>query len=385
MEPECEVLHTQTFMLPEGHPLAEGYDVVACGNCRFVYADTAADQARYDLFYRKVSKYEDDGTATGGGETPWDMKRIQETAELIASQLPGKDARVLDIGCANGGLLGYLKQLGCTNLVGLDPSPACAENVRNRHGIEAYVGTLSSIPESLGSFDCVILSHVAEHLRDLREMISGVKKLLGEGGQLYIEVPDATRYTEVRASSFNEFNTEHINHFSVTALTNLLSVCGFEKKADGMRIPYLAENTPFPAIYVIGTPTEANHGSIIPDERLVETIRAYIRKCSDDLPPSVLDELVETGEPVIVWGVGGSTTRLLANSDLAKANITAFVDNNPKYWGQTLMDKTVISPIELLSRSERIVITTRLHGTSIERQIVGELNYKGGIIKLYSE
>ena len=56
---EREILHTQEFYLPEGHPLGAGYDVVACEECGFVFADTMVNQAAYDLFYAKRSKYED--------------------------------------------------------------------------------------------------------------------------------------------------------------------------------------------------------------------------------------------------------------------------------------------------------------------------------------
>ena len=54
-----EVLHTQHFVLPDRHPLEAGYDVVCCGRCGFVYADTDVPQAAYDAYYAELSKYED--------------------------------------------------------------------------------------------------------------------------------------------------------------------------------------------------------------------------------------------------------------------------------------------------------------------------------------
>ena len=44
---EREILHSQEFYLPDGHPLAAGYDVVACEKCGFVYTDDAdVDRSR---------------------------------------------------------------------------------------------------------------------------------------------------------------------------------------------------------------------------------------------------------------------------------------------------------------------------------------------------
>ena len=64
------LLRHQPFELPEGHPLSNGYDVVECGRCDFVFADTTFSQADYDRFYALFSKYEDNKTSTGGPKTP---------------------------------------------------------------------------------------------------------------------------------------------------------------------------------------------------------------------------------------------------------------------------------------------------------------------------
>ncbi len=58
-EENGEILHTQKFVLPEGHPLSNGYDILCCDRCGFVYADTTVSQKDYDIFYAKLSKYED--------------------------------------------------------------------------------------------------------------------------------------------------------------------------------------------------------------------------------------------------------------------------------------------------------------------------------------
>jgi C4-type Zn-finger protein len=63
---ECELIHKQRFVLPEGHPQAAGYDVVCCTRCGFVFADTTVTQQDYDVFYAKFSKYQDNVTSTGG-------------------------------------------------------------------------------------------------------------------------------------------------------------------------------------------------------------------------------------------------------------------------------------------------------------------------------
>src|SRR5262245_19942062 len=105
-------LQEMRFALPDGHPLADRYDVVCCEQCGFVYADTPSSQADYDSYYADLSKYADAATATGAGMQSWDRARLAETAAQLAARLGNPSARVVDIGCANGGLLAELANLG---------------------------------------------------------------------------------------------------------------------------------------------------------------------------------------------------------------------------------------------------------------------------------
>jgi len=53
-------------------------------------------------------------------------ERSELIAGVIAPRIPSREARVLDVGCASGRLLANIRDLGFPNVVGLDPSPACA-------------------------------------------------------------------------------------------------------------------------------------------------------------------------------------------------------------------------------------------------------------------
>lgn len=204
-----EVLFFQNLVLPENLPLGTKQVIVCCDQCGFVYADIDSSQDRYDLFYAQFSKYADPHTYMGGGVAA-DIKRLQQTAIYLAHVLPDKSNRIIDIGCANGVLLGALQQLGYTQLYGVDPSDACIQNVIKQYGIDAYVGSLTRFPPNLDQFDLVILSHVLEHVKDVQPALHQIRALLADLGYLYIEVPDASRYVDFMFSPFQDFNLEHI-------------------------------------------------------------------------------------------------------------------------------------------------------------------------------
>src|SRR4051812_27365459 len=107
--PVCEsrgrrdVLHRQQFV---GGPLGDGYDVVVCTACGAGFADRIPEQADLDHYYAERSKYE--YAQNGGEESPYDFKRFELIAEQVMSFLSSRDAAILDVGCATGGLLACL-------------------------------------------------------------------------------------------------------------------------------------------------------------------------------------------------------------------------------------------------------------------------------------
>src|SRR5260370_19616403 len=119
-----ELLFQQSFRALDGIGLLDGYDVVVCQSCGMTYADHIPAQAAFDEYYRDLSKYAYEHRA--GKESPEDEWRLRQVANALRSFIPRRDTRILEIGCANGRLLGMLKQDGYEKVFGLDPSPDCA-------------------------------------------------------------------------------------------------------------------------------------------------------------------------------------------------------------------------------------------------------------------
>lgn len=374
-----EVLHTQKFAIPEGWPLPKSYDVVCCAKCGFVYADTSAKQKDYDLYYENFSKYEDLKTASGGGLTPWDKERCKDTASTIAKALPDKNGSILDIGCANGGILSALKSAGYKNLAGMDPSPACVRYIQKECGISrAFEGgvfcpMLTDDKSLCRSFDCVILSHVIEHLYDLKKAIENVSRLLKKDGIMYVEVPDASRYSDYYTVPYYYLDCEHINHFDEHSLKNLLMSNGLELVSYSKNGRKVSKHNVYPVVSVIGKKPDIKVIKKEPtaDFTVKESVLKYIDKSkyAEDSIRIKLEELVKSREPVIIWGAGSFTQRLLESSPLGKCNIRAFVDNDSKKWGNNIKGVTVSSPDRLKDFAGTLVIASALFSDDICSQV----------------
>lgn len=366
-----KVCHHQQFIVPEGYPLPDAYDVVICQRCGFVYADSAATQRDYDNFYSAWSKYDDSATATGSGASPYDAARLASMAADIARALPSRAATILDAGCATGGLLTALHDRGFTAVAGLDPSSRCASACRAR-GFQAYVGSVGSAPTHMPKFDCVVLSHVLEHVYDIPSFISAAHELLSPGGYLYIETPDATRYDKFLYAPFQEFNTEHINHFSAQALKNVARRFGFHPVVVEQKVLQTGRDVQYPAVYgLFQDRGVVNDSAVACDQELPTRIGAYIERSAKQMA-SINDHLASklNGAPsIILWGAGQLAMKLLALPSLAKTQVRALVDNNPILRGKRLAGACVVAPQEITRTNEPIIISTLLHADEIVAQI----------------
>lgn len=383
---DCEVLHTQKFVLAEGHPLSAGYNVVVCEKCGLVYADTQVSQKDYDDFYARFSKYEDAKTSTGGGGSPEDARRLKEMAACIAEAIPDREARLLDFGCAGGGLLRELRDLGYSRLCGIDPSPACVQVTRNFCLAECFVGSLSSLPEGVGQFDGVLLSHVFEHVQELSEAVQSVDRLTRPGGTVYVEVPDAARYAECLLAPFQDFNTEHINHFSARSLENLFALHGWVRKGGGSKTLQAAAGMPYPAVFAFfrkSADKEADD-SWEKETHLRTQIAAYIRDSREmmrQIDRQIAQVLAESGE-VIVWGTGQLAMKLLGETCLGQAKIAAFVDGNPINQGKVLQGSPILAPSGVISSTTPIIVTSIIHKGAIAGLIQERLGLSNPVIVL---
>lgn len=369
---QAEALHHQAFALFENNPLPKEYTIVCCATCGAVYADSRATQSDYDAFYAGFSIYEAKTPSVAVEETWWDVQRHQATAQVVASILPDKEARLLDIGCANGGLLAQFAGLGYRRLSGIDPSPACAANTR-RLGMLAQTGTLTSLPPNPGIYDCILLSHVLEHVYDLQRGVSQAAAMLNPGGFLYIEVPDASRYVDFVIAPFQDFNTEHINHFSLPVLDTLMSSSGLRSIQSAQKDILSAPEMPYPALYAIyqKETTQSDTTPIRRDVELKYKIEAYIHASQEILEAidRTLADILAQNQEMILWGAGQLALKLLVETRLRTARIIAIVDSNPILQGRTLNGIRVLSPTEARRLQEPILISSMLHQPSIINMI----------------
>jgi SAM-dependent methyltransferase len=378
------LLFRQTFgTFSEGNLMA-GFNLVVCTHCGMGYANDIPMQDAFDRYYAGMSKYEYSNRA--GVQTETYLHQFRETADLVAPHLK-TGYRLLDIGCATGGLLAEFKKRGFTKLLGVDPSPTCARLTEQLYGIPGKALTISMLNQLGEKFDAVFLTGVLEHLRDIDASLNSIKACLCQGGFVYFEVPDATRYDRHFSAPFQFFSMEHVNYFSPVSLGNLLARHGFSAVFTQRLIRRLSPQAIEPCVGALfrWDSTEQRYPKPVFDEETEPALNRYIRQSRtlEQKIQETISALADSAKPLAIWGVGTHTLRLLETSRLPQARIVSFIDSNIHYQGKHLQDIPIVSPDQFNRPDAVILISSQAAEQEIKNLIQNKLKWPNKIVCLY--
>ncbi|WP_190233961.1 class I SAM-dependent methyltransferase [Nostoc sp. 'Peltigera membranacea cyanobiont' 213] len=364
--------------------LLTGYDVIVCQDCGLGFADNIPEQTEFDIYYQEMSKYEYQDS--GGKESEFDLMRFQIYLNTIKPYLPSTKSSILDVGCATGRLLSLFKESGYENIQGLDPSPVCCEVAAKLYGILVQTGNLWDVEIPEKSFDCIILSGVLEHIRDLDRALSILGNMLSDDGILFIDVPDASRFSMYSDAPFQQFSMEHINFFSPISLSNLVKHFGFFELLSLQESYPQSANTVSTSVMGIYKKIENLAPIYIVRDQVTQLdLTTYIKQSQkiEECIHQIINDVVDKGSPIFVWGTGTHTLRLMETSRLSQAKILAFIDSNHRYQGKKLFDIPIIAPDDIKNKHEPILISSRVFQESIKIQIRDILKLENDLILLY--
>lgn len=108
---------------------------------------------------------------------------VQQKCLDVARKLCRPTDRILDVGCATGVTLLLLQANGFTNIVGIDSSPAMAEEA-SKH-LKAIVLS-DTLPDDLGAFKLVMANWTLHFIERRMDYIADIHRALEPGGALIL-------------------------------------------------------------------------------------------------------------------------------------------------------------------------------------------------------
>lgn len=326
------------------------YKVVCCSHCGFHYARQLPDADTFSAYYQSVSKYDAPESVA-----PVDRARVDATVRFLEGRI-GKSDRIADLGCGYGALLGSLQAAGWQHLQGLDPAPNAAECALKMFGVRnIHRGMMSEAHAvlDLHSVDLVCVMCVLEHLPQLRQDMERLLERLRPGCKILLEVPAVECFLKPDCEPFGEFSLEHIQFFDTASLTNLMQSLGARQLAlELLDLPMVASGS------MLGL---FEWGGSIPQEPVFQrseshAMQAYIEASQHQLDLAL--QRIPAG-PVIVYGAGSHTARLLAHLErIPGCEVRGVVDSNPNLEGKRMGRWTVRAPSSIQETPEVAVLVS---------------------------
>jgi len=359
-----ERLHEQKFA---AGALGTGYNVATCCDCGMGFADPVPSLETLSEYYRLSAKY-----AIAGSDEKYETTRFETTVDSLIGFVP-LNARILDVGCGAGGLLGALKRRGFIDVQGIDPSPWNAKVAQEKHGVHVAVGSLCDMAREELQYDLITLVGVLEHLVDVRESLRTLAHGLTKEGVLYVAVPNANKFADCANAPFQQFSLEHVNFFTPSTLSACALAAGLHCAHAWDFVVEWRQRVTEPVaaqLFTIGQPGETRYSG---ETKVALSRYVEVSRNQDARAKEKLETLAAKGDPVMVWGVGALTRRLLAESALGRCNITRFIDQDPTLIGKSLAGRQIVSPYELARYREPILVCS----VAFEAEIIARIRELG--------
>lgn len=205
--------------------------LVRCSHCGLVYQNPRPTLAEMGEHY--PPEYEPYADHVGQPKRNWLLqKAIQHGTNKRCRFVTNhkRSGKLLDIGCAMGGFLLGMRELGGWTVTGVEVNRAVAEVAAQRHGLAIFPGTLEEAAYPVASFDAVTMWDVLEHVHDPGQTLTEIHRILQTDGIVVIRVPNLASWdaTLFGAQWAGLDAPRHLYIFTPETLSALLEKSGFQ-------------------------------------------------------------------------------------------------------------------------------------------------------------
>jgi len=156
--------------------------------------------------------------------------------ECVLSLVPLESERILDVGCGTGTTGERLRHIRDRSVVGITYSREEADLASKRLS-QVVCAELNTFDFSgLGTFDCVILSHILEHLYSPEDLLERLKCVLRPNSLIVVALPNVVWWRQRlqfligrwRYQDWGILDRTHYRFFDMQSSEGLLKQAGYE-------------------------------------------------------------------------------------------------------------------------------------------------------------
>ena len=169
----------------------------------------------------------------------------QSVNQAVLQRIPSGTRSLLDVGCGSGVFGAAVKSVLSCSVVGVTYSDAEAGLARRQLDRVEIADLDRFDPTGLGRFDCIVCSHVLEHLLDPQQVLSSLRNCLEPAGTLVVALPNVLFWKQraqflrgrFRYTDGGLMDRTHIRFFDWDSAESLVRESGLEvleRAADGV-------------------------------------------------------------------------------------------------------------------------------------------------------
>lgn len=206
----------------------EEFTIVKCDACDFLFVNPRPDVNEISRYYKSEEYISHSNSKQGILNKVYHIIRKRNHRnkfDLISFYK--QCGTILDIGCATGEFLNYLKKKNW-NTIGVEPDVEAQNFARTEYKLNVFSEDFLSNSEP-AKIDVITMWHVLEHVHPLEERMQQIKRLLTKDGVALIAVPnadcfDAKHYGKIWAGYDLP---RHIYHFTQKTMIRLFEKYNF--------------------------------------------------------------------------------------------------------------------------------------------------------------
>ncbi len=369
----------------DGSYLYETVKIISCKKCGHIYNYiTEKEYSGLINYYNNEYALINLSSKDKCGDRPGSCNsntflRYSQLAKQI-EKFTDHESKMLDVGCASGGFLSYLKERGYFNLFGIDTTENYIIEAGKNNNLVLKLGSAENIPFENNFFDVIIIDQVLEHLVNPGKFFQEASKILKSGGLIFIGLPDASQYDKYYIFDFYWFLLrEHLQHFDLHHLNEVAGNYGFELVEHNLNeSPMMSNNMILPNLNAVYKYT-GNSKKLIMNKNLSDLkfiIKNYIaqNKLIFETKLKKIENLAKSGKPLYIWGIGREFFYLYQTTNLKNCNIVALLDTNLykqlecTFKGIKIKDPTLIKNIQ--NKDAVLMITAFGHIDKIKQDAI---------------
>jgi 2-polyprenyl-3-methyl-5-hydroxy-6-metoxy-1,4-benzoquinol methylase len=197
-----------------------------CADCGFLFAPERSTEELHELYTDEYFEEYSHGESYTADEV---QRRYEARQRLNWMRGVTPFGRLMEIGAAAGIFLDEARKAGY-DVFGIEPATGLAESARARFGVDVAIGFIETATIPTEPFDAICAWHVLEHIRQPMAALLRLRKSLGDGGRLFLEIPniqsDQARRLGPGWHMLDPAN--HVGFYTTDQLRDVLHQAGFE-------------------------------------------------------------------------------------------------------------------------------------------------------------